>query len=94
MTYNDLEENEYDKISERYINVKGRSFKLVCSDPHGYWKVFHARNNKPCIHLPGHYTSLNDAIKAVNTLPEDKLPVIESRKTVLTPKLKKESEED
>lgn len=87
-------QDESDKIADRYIETRGRSFKLVCADPHGYWKVYHARNNKPCVHLPGEYTSLNEAIKAVQSLPEDKLPVIEQRKTVLTPKGVKKRIED
>lgn len=88
------DESDNDKIADRYIETRGRSFRLICTNPYGYWKVHHARNNKPCIHLPGEYTNLNDAIKAVNALPEDKLPVLETRKTILTPKAKKEEAED
>ena len=83
-----------DKIADRYVETRGRSFRLICTNPYGYWKVHHAKNNKPCIHLPGEYTNLNDAIKAVNSLPEDKLPVIETRKAILTPKGKKTEESE
>lgn len=91
MTYSDQEEN---KISERYIEKDGRGFRLICSDPHGFWVVHHAGNNQRVLALPGEYTSLNECIKAVEGLPEDKLPKPQTRKMVLTPKNKKKDVEE
>lgn len=92
MTYSDLEEN--DLIAEHFIERDGRGFKIKRYDPHGYWKIFHARNNQPVIHIPGEFTSLDAAKKAVMAMPEDKLPARPQHKQVLTPKSKKEVEED
>lgn len=89
----DQEEND-DKIADRYIESRGRSFRIICTDPHGFWRVHHARNNKPVVHLPGYFTNLNEAVKAIHALPEDKLPPIATLKTVLTPKIKKKEEDE
>lgn len=86
--------DEDNKIGERVIESKGRGFKIVCSDPYGYWQVFHAKNMKPASQCPGEYTSLNEAIKAIHTVPENRWPPLETRKVVLTPKFKKEEIED
>lgn len=97
MTYLDQDESneeEYGKITERLISVKGRAFRLICMDPHGYWKVHHATNNKPVNALQGHYTSYRDAEKAINALPEELLPKIMTKKTVLTPKIKNEEDSE
>ena len=95
MMYSDQDASEdFDQISERYFEWKGRGFKLVCMDPHGYWKVHHATNNKPMAHLQGQFTSLNEAIKALKAVPEELLPPIRKMKTVLTPRIKDEEDED
>ena len=95
MTYLDLEENEEEEeVSVRYVEHMGRSFKLICTNPHGYWKIHHATNNKPSQYLSGSYTSLGEATKAVKSLREDQLPPIQKRKVVLTPKKKNEEDEE
>lgn len=93
MTYLDQAEDEqYEKISERYFEWKGRGFRLISTDPHGYWKVHHSSNNKPVNYLQGHYTSYNDALKALKAIPEEFLPKIATKKMVLTPKIKVEED--
>lgn len=93
MMYSGPEENN--ELQIELIEKDGRGFKLKRFDPFGHWKIFHAKNNMPVMALPGEYTSLEAAKKAVINLPEENLPPRSTHgKVVLTPKLKKEAEEN
>lgn len=92
MMYSGPEENN--EIQTEYVEKDGRGFKIKRFDPHGHWKVFHAKNNIPVQALPGEYTSLNAAKNAVLNLEESKLPPKQHNKVILTPKNKKEEDID
>ena len=97
MTYLDQDVSEEDipndGIPPRYVEKDGRSFKIKVVNHHGHWGVYHAKNNIPVAALPGTYTNVDAAIKAVMCLPEDRLPPRQVMKQVLTPKVKKEEQE-
>lgn len=98
MTMFDLEENDNpsgilinDEIPARFHEREGRAFKIVATLPHGHWKVVHAGNSTRVLAIPGEFTTINAAINAINTMPAEDLPKLQTRKAVLTPKVKKDN---